>query len=149
MIKLLISGKEKELKRIEEMIDDIKTKAHFPLIAIEFGDDIENLEKFRSAYIALDKAQISISNNNLKKTISELKEAQFHLQKLKFGEKFIREIEVSINRFQEKLGRKPTEEELETKEKDEDEMEKLKARIAKRREERRKKVLDLLKKGED
>ncbi|MFW9865049.1 MAG: hypothetical protein ACFFEN_03050 [Candidatus Thorarchaeota archaeon] len=147
--KLLISGREEELKRIDEMIDEVKTKSQFPLIVIEYSDDVDNLEKFKLAYNALDKAQISISNNNLKKTISELKEAQFHLRELKFGEKFIKDIEVSINKFQEKLGRKPTKEELESKDKEEYEVAKLKARIAKRREERRKKVLDLLKKSED
>ncbi|MFX1477845.1 MAG: hypothetical protein ACFFCI_06910, partial [Promethearchaeota archaeon] len=147
--KLLISGKEEELKRIDEIINEVKTKAQFPIIAIEYGDNVDNLEKFKLAYNALDKAQISISNNNLKKTISELKEAQFHLKELKFGEKFIKDIEVSINMFQEKLGRKPTKEDLEKKEKEDDEMGKLKARIAKRREERKKKVLDLLKKDED
>ncbi|MFX1488162.1 MAG: hypothetical protein ACFFBI_03380, partial [Promethearchaeota archaeon] len=147
--KLLISGKEEELKRIDEIIDEVKTNTQFPLIAIEYGEDVDNLEKFKLAYNALDKAQISISNNNLKKTISELKDAQFHLKELKFGEKFIKDIELSINTFQEKLGRKPIKEDLEKKEKEQDEMAKLKARIAKRREERRKKVFDLLKKSED
>ena len=107
----------------------------------------ENL-KFEIAYKALDKAQISVSNNHFMKAVSELNEAKFNLKDLKIGTQIIKEVDNRIGEFQEKLGKKPAKEDIpDTEEVRKVEMEQLKARVAARREERRKKVLDLLKKS--
>ena len=81
------------------------------------------------------------------KAVSELNEAKANLKALKIGKKYIKDIDAKTRELQERLGKKPAKEDFEAKEKEHDaEMERLKARIAARREERRKKVLDLLKK---
>jgi hypothetical protein len=145
--KLLKSAKDEEIKRIDEVINNVKSKVEIPLVTLEPLSDIENLEKFEATYKALDKAQISLENNRLMKAVSELNEAKFNLKALKIGKKYIKDIDVRIRELQEKLGKKPGKEDLEVKAKEHDaEMDRLKARIAARREERRKKVLDLLKK---
>jgi tetratricopeptide (TPR) repeat protein len=140
-------GKDDEIKKVDELINDVKDKVEIPLVTVEPLSDIENLEKFEITYKALDKAQISLENNRLMKAVSELNEAKYNLEKLKIGYKYIKEIDVKIRDLKERLGRKPSKVDFETKEKEHEvEMEKLKSRIAARREERRKKVLDLLKK---
>ncbi|MFX1571728.1 MAG: hypothetical protein ACFFB0_03190 [Promethearchaeota archaeon] len=132
-------GNKDEIEKISDQINDIIAQAQIPLITLEVFS--EN-EKYKSAYKALDNAQFSISNNRLMKAISELNEAKFNLKKVKIDKKFIKEIDNKISEFREKLGKKP-----EVKgEAKKDEMERLKARIATRREERKKRVLDLLRK---
>ncbi|MHA2087522.1 MAG: hypothetical protein ACW972_04555, partial [Promethearchaeota archaeon] len=74
-------------------------------------------------------------------------EAKFNLNILKIGKKYINEIDAKIQELQGKLGKKPGKDDFKSKEKEQEaEMDMLKARIAARREERRKKVLNLLKK---
>jgi hypothetical protein len=81
------------------------------------------------------------------KAISELNEAKFNLKDLKIGKKYIKEIDIKIKSLQERLGRKPSKDDFDAKEKERKaEVDMLKTRIKARREERRKKVLDLLKK---
>jgi hypothetical protein len=138
--KLDKSEHRNEIERIDDLLNDVKNQTKIPLITLEPLDLIQNLEKFKAAYLALDKAQISLINNRFMKAISELKESAFHINKLKIGEKYFGEIEDKIRNLQEKLGKKPKAKEKEYK----DESEMLKARIQARREERRKKVLDLL-----
>ena len=140
-------SKDEEIIRVDDLINDVKNKAEIPLVTLEPLSDIENLEKYEIIYKALDKAQISLENSQLMKTVSELNEAKFNLKFLKIGKKYIKDIDAKIRKLQERLGKKPAKEDFEAKEKEhEAEMDKLKARIAARREERRKKVLDLLKK---
>ncbi|MFX1374693.1 MAG: hypothetical protein ACFFA0_02670 [Promethearchaeota archaeon] len=138
--KLDKSGKGTEIKRIYEIIEKVKDQTQIPIITFETFEDFKDNEKFKIAYRALDKAQISLLNNHFMKTISELKESIFHLKEFQIGKKIIKEIEDKISELQKKLGKKPIAEEKEQ----ENEMRILKARIAARREERRKKVLDLL-----
>ena len=140
--KLEKSGKEAEVNRIDEMIIKVREETHVPIITLESIDSLGSTSKVETAYKALDKAQDSILNNRFMKAISELKESRFHLKRLKVNEKTIKEIDSKVLELQEKLGKKP---EITEKEPESD-TEMLKARVAARREERRKKVLDLLKK---
>ena len=138
--KLDKSEQGNEIERIDEITNDVKDQAEIPLITLEPLDLIDNLRKFKAAYLALDKAQISLKNNRFMKAISELKESIFHLKDLKISKKYLKEIDDKIAKLQEKLGKKPKAKEKEYK----DEKEMLKTRIEARRKERRKKVLDLL-----
>ena len=143
-------GKYDEIESINEQIDNIKAEAGIPLITLEVSiNDLQN-ENFKTAFKALDRAHVSVANNQFKKAISELNEAKFKLERLKVGKKFFKEIDKKINEFRVKVSKKPIEEIAKVKEeavKDEGEL--LRARIAARREERRKKVLDLLGKREE
>ena len=145
--RLVKLGNEENASKIKEQIDKIKSEAEIPIIALEDSIEKGEFDNFESAYKALDKAQMSVENNRLMKAISELNEAKFNLKKLKSGKKYMKEIDNKINELKVKLGKKPTEDTPKSKEKIiEDEREELRARIAARREERRRKVLDLLKK---
>ena len=127
-------------------INTIKKQAQIPLIALEPLDEIEDLAKFKNAYLALDKAQISIIGKVFNRAISELNEAKFNLKDLIIGKKYMKQVDDLVKMCQEKLGRKPA---IEAEAKEEAPEDVLKARIARRREERRKKVLDLLKKSKE
>ncbi|MHA2397581.1 MAG: hypothetical protein ACXADU_01660 [Promethearchaeota archaeon] len=141
--------REDFLNRIEHTINRIRDQAQIPLIALEPLDDIEDLAKFKNAYIALDKAQSSLNENVFTRSISELNEAKFNLNDLRIGSKYLTQIEELVKLCQEKLGRKPPLE-LETAESvSDDHADVLKARLERRRQERRKKVLDLLKKSKE
>ena len=137
-------GKEEEISRINEQIDDIKTRSEIPLLTLETSEDDLQNKNFKAAYKALDNAQIAMTENQIKRAISELNEAKFQLDRIPKGKKYIKEIDEKITEFREKLGIKP--DKKEAKVSAEEEAERLSARIAARREERRKKVLDLLKK---
>jgi hypothetical protein len=143
--KLEKSGKQDEINRIDEMITKVKEETQVPIITLEPIDNMGNKSKLEAAYKALDRAHDSIINNRFMKAISELKESRYHLKNLKIDQKNIEEIDGKIIELEEKLGKKPeiTEKIHET------DTEKLKARVAARREERRKKVLDLLKKKDE
>ena len=138
--------KHDEIKRIQEQIDNLKDGAEIPLITLDVNSkDVQN-KNFKSAYKALDEAYVSIANNLFKKAISELSEAKFKLKELHIGKKFMKEIDKKINEFKSKVSKKPIKEKEELVE---DEMEILRRRVAARREERRKKVLNLLGKHEE
>ena len=138
---------QEETKKISEQIEKIKSEADVFLITFEKLTEEEKGESFEPAYKALDKAQISLENNRIMKAISELKEAKFNLEKLKIGNKYVKKIDNKISVLSEKLGKKSIKETPEAKTLViDDENERLSARIAARRAERKKKVLDLLKK---
>ncbi|MFX1316581.1 MAG: hypothetical protein ACFE9T_12010 [Promethearchaeota archaeon] len=145
--------KRKELERVsemEELIQNIITQSKVPIITLEEPDDNENLEKFELAYTALDKAQASISNQRYMKTVSELNEAIYNLNETNIGKKYLNDVIAKMKEFKEKLGKKlpevkPEKEAVLVK----TELDDLKTRIAKRREERKKKVLELLKKRKE
>ncbi|MFX1552411.1 MAG: hypothetical protein ACFFBV_00650 [Promethearchaeota archaeon] len=138
-------GKYDDIVKINEQIENIKTEAGIPLITLIVSiNDLQN-EKFKNAFKALDRAHISVANNQFKKAISELTEAKFKLENLKIGKKILKEIDKKINEFRAKVRKKPIEEIAKVKEEAlKDERELLRVRIAARRKERRKKVLDLL-----
>jgi len=139
--------KQDEIERINEKINNIQAETEVPLIIIEASINDLQSENFKSAYKALDNAQVSIANNSFKKAISELNEAKFKIKDLKLAEKFNKEIDDTIDKFRGKVSKKPIKKIAKVKEVDY--MEKLSTRIAARREERRKKVLDLLKKHKE
>ncbi|MFX1346245.1 MAG: hypothetical protein ACFFAI_14125, partial [Promethearchaeota archaeon] len=136
--KLDKSEHRNEIERINNILNKVKNQTEIPLITLEPLNLIDDIGKFKAAYLALDKAQISLINNRFMKAISELKESIFHLKDLKISKKYVKEIDDKIGILQERLGKKPKEKEYI------DETDILKARIQARREERRKKVLDLL-----
>ncbi|MFX1591754.1 MAG: hypothetical protein ACFFCL_03580 [Promethearchaeota archaeon] len=141
--------KRDDINKIYDQIDIAKTEADVPLIVLEAPFDELQDKVFKSAYIALDKAQVSLSKNHLMKAVSELNEAKFKLKDLKIGKKFIKEIDDRISKLKTKISKKPLELENIKKEAVKEETELLRERIAARREERRKKVLDLLKKNRE
>jgi len=139
--------REDFIKEINEQIVDLKTKSQVPIITVEDVEK-EHSEKIELAYIALDNAQISISKNKLLKAITELNEATYNLRETSLNEKYIPVIEEKINELKSKLGKTikagfPKEEkEVKAKVLEQDE---LRAKIAARRRERRKKIQELLK----
>ena len=137
-------GQEEEISKINEQVEKVTSVAEIPIIILEASDDELQNKKVKAAYKALDKAQGAIAENQIKRAISELNEANFQLSSLKIGKKFVKEINEKITELRERLGVKPSKERVKVS--SEDEAEKLRARITARREERRKKVLDLLKK---
>ncbi len=137
-------GKEEEISKINEQIEEIKTISEIPLVTLETSEDDLQNRNFKAAYKALDNAQVAMAENQLKKAISELNEAKFQLKRIQKGKKWIKEIDEIVTEFREELGIKPSKKGVKVSA--EEEAEKLSARIAARREERRKKVLDLLKK---
>ncbi|MFX1379290.1 MAG: hypothetical protein ACFFA4_09360 [Promethearchaeota archaeon] len=140
-------GQEEEILKINEQVENIKSEADIPIIILEMSEgELEN-KSVKAAYKALDNAQGALVENQNKRAISELNEANYHLGKLKIGKKFVKEINEKITDIREKLGVEPSKEKITIS--SEDEKEKLKARIAARREERRKKVFDLLKKDRE
>ncbi|MHA1991998.1 MAG: hypothetical protein ACW98A_13590 [Candidatus Hodarchaeales archaeon] len=145
--KLQKLSKDEDVLRIDELIDEVKNKVEIPLVTLEPLSHIENLEKYENAYKALDKAQISLKNSQLMKAVSELNEAKFNFTSLKIGKIYNKDIDTRIRELQERLGKKSVKDDFEAKEKEHDaDMDVLKARIAARRKQRRKKVFDLLKK---
>ncbi|MBY8989300.1 MAG: hypothetical protein KGD58_00970 [Candidatus Lokiarchaeota archaeon] len=140
--KLEKSGRKDEVNRIDKLILKVKEETNVPIITLLPTDNLGSRTQVEAAYKALDRAQDSILNNRFMKVISELNESKFHLEKLNINEEIIAEIDGKIIEFQKKLGKKI---EITDQEQPSD-SEMLKARIAARREERRKKVLDLLKK---
>ncbi len=140
-------GNQEEAKKITKQIEKIKSETDVLVITFEELMEREKGDSFESAYKALDKAHVSLENNRIMKAISELNEAKFNLEKLKIGNIYVKEIENKISTLREKLGKKAIKKAPEGKAGViDDENERLRARITARREERRKKVLDLLKK---
>ncbi|MFX1395304.1 MAG: hypothetical protein ACFFAH_17330, partial [Promethearchaeota archaeon] len=90
---------KKEVEDINKSINILKNSSNVPLIVLEDFNADENMDKMKSAYEALDKAQMSLSKDRIMKAISELNEAKFNLSKTKMGKKFIEEIEAKINTF--------------------------------------------------
>ncbi|MFX1566762.1 MAG: hypothetical protein ACFFCV_00185 [Promethearchaeota archaeon] len=139
-----------EIEMINEQISNIKTETQIPLITYDTPFDLFENKNFESAYKALDRALVSINNNRLKKSISELNEAKFKLEELKFGQNFINLINEKLIEFKTEISKSPIKEIHEVKKEIViDEMEELRKRVAARREERRRKVLDLLGKSDE
>ncbi len=137
-------GKHEEITKINAQVEEVKAETEIPIIVLDASEENLQNKKFEVAYKALDNSQVAMSESQTKKAISELNEANFQLNNLKIGEKYNKEINGIISSLREKLGIKP--ERAKEGITSEDETTELRARIAARREERRKKVLDLLKK---
>ncbi|MFX1360398.1 MAG: hypothetical protein ACFFDL_02410 [Promethearchaeota archaeon] len=141
-------GQKKQIKQINKQIDVLVNASQVPLITRDDVESNENVDKFKIAYEALDRAQISLSGNQFMKAISELNEAKFNLKETIIGTKYIPIIKEKVNAFKKELGIKVEVEEKVKIEKAEDEEDSLRIKIAARRAERRKRVKDLLEKKE-
>jgi len=96
-------GSEKEIVDINQMIESLIDKSNVPLPVLE---DFEINDKFKSAYEALDRAQVSSIKNQHMKAISELNEAKFNLKESKLGQKYIEQIDNTIREFRGKIEKK-------------------------------------------
>ena len=137
------TDQDKMIKEINKQIEVLENASQVPIITKADLDRDENFDKFRLAYQALDKAQISLSNNLFMKAITELNEALFNLTETKIGKRYILEIEDKINIYKRELDIKKTPEPEVKKVSPKLDEEDLRAKIAKRREERRKRINDL------
>lgn len=99
-------GWKKEIEDVNEQIQVLKTKSQVPLIVLEEFDANENMEKVKSAYEALDKAQMSLLKDRFMKAISELNEAKFNLSETKIRKKFIHEIDAKIDSFKKEVDKR-------------------------------------------
>ena len=99
-------GWDKEIADVNNQIHVLSNKSHVPLIVLEDLDEKENKEKFKSAYVALDKAHVSLLKNRIMKAISELNESIFNLKETKIGIKFIDQIETKIAELREEIDKK-------------------------------------------
>ena len=140
--KIRNTAQDKLVKEILKQIEILENASQVPIITKYEFDDKEDIGKVRLAYLALDKAQISLSNNLFMKAITELREAIYNLKETEIGKSYIPEIEDRINIYMKELDIKQT-----TKPKVEApkvESDDIRTRIAKRREERRKRINDLM-----
>jgi len=140
--KIRNTAQDKLVKEILKQIEVVENASQVPIIIKHELDDKENIGKVRLAYLALDKAQISLSNNLFMKAITELREAIFNLKETEIGESYIPEIEDRINIYMKELDIKQTPKPKEKAPKDESDD--IRTRIARRREERRKRINDLM-----
>jgi len=140
--KIKNTTQDKLIKEILNQIEVIENASQVPIITKHDLDDKEDFEKFRLAYQALDKAQISLSNNLFMKAITELNEALFNLKATIIGFKFIPAIEDKLNTYKKELDIKtPSEPKTKTPKVETDDV---RAKIAARREERRRKIKEIM-----
>ena len=133
---------DKLIKDINKQIEVLENASQVPIITkVELGIE-ENYEKFKLAYQALDKAQISLSSNAFMKAITELNEAVFNLKETKIGINFISEIEEKISTYKKELDIKETPDKI--KETLKIETDDIRAKIAARRAERKRKIKKIL-----
>jgi len=142
--KLEKTGNKKLIKQIKSKIEVLENASQIPLIAIEDIEKSEYRDQYKFAFRALDKAQLSLSKNLFMRAISELNEAVYNLEETKLGDKYIPILEDKISIYKKELGIeepvKAKEEKPEPKIGSDD----LRAKIAERRAERRKKIRDLM-----
>jgi len=132
----------KLIKEMNKQIEVLENASQVPIITNVNLDRDENLDKFKLAYQALDKAQISLSSNSFMRAITELNEAIFNLKETKVGIRFISAIEDKINTYKKELDIKKTPKpKIEAPKVESDDV---RAKIAKRREERRRKIKEVL-----
>ena len=136
----------KLIKEMNKQIEVLENASQVPIITNVDLDKDENLDKFKLAYQALDKAQISLSSNSFMRAITELNEAIFNLKETKMGIRFISAIEDKINIYKKELDiKKAPEPRVKAPKVESDD---IIDRIAKRREDRRKRISDLMDKKE-
>ena len=133
---------DKLVKQMNKQIEVLENASQVPIITISELERDENIHKFELAYRALDKAQISLSNNLFMKAITELNEAIFNLKETKIGIKYISLIENKVDTYKKELDIK-TVQELKV-EVPKDEMDDIRVKIAARRAERRKRIKELM-----
>ncbi len=135
---------DKLVKQMNKQIEVLENASQVPIITTSELERDENINKFELAYRALDNAQISLSNNLFMKAITELNEAIFNLKETKIGIKYISLIENKVNTYKKELDIKTVQEQK--VEVPKDETDDIRAKIAARRAERRKKIKELMSK---
>lgn len=142
--KLQKIGNKKLVKQIKNKITILENASQIPLIATEDIEKSEYRNQYKLALKALDKAQLSLSKNLFMRAISELNEVIYNLEETKLGDKYIPLLEEKIDTYKKELGIEDT---IKSKEKEHVQISEnadLRAKIAERRAERRKKIRDLL-----
>jgi hypothetical protein len=129
--------KKEVQEEIENIIEVIKEQANLPLIVPMAPNLIDN-DRFISSYEAVDRAERSIKNRNYMKAISELNEARFNLENLDTDKRIVSALDEKIIFYKQEMGH-----EIAETTKHEEALEDLKSEIAKRREERRKRLRGL------
>lgn len=136
------TDQDKMVKEINKQIEVLENASQVPIITNFDLDSDENLERFKLAYQALDKAQISLSTNSFMRAITELKEALFNLNETKIGIKFISAIKSRINNYKKELDIKETpEQKMEAPKIETDD---IREKIAARRAERRRRIKEVM-----
>ena len=135
---------DKLVKQMNKQIEVLENASQVPIITTSELERDENINKFELAYLALDNAQISLSNNLFMKAITQLNEAKFNLKETKIGIKYISLIENRINTYKKDLDVKTVQEQK--VEVPKDEKDDIRMEIAARRAERRKKIKELMSK---
>ena len=133
---------DKLSKEIYKQIEVLESASQVSIITNVDLEGDENIDKFKLAYQSLDNAQISLSSNAFMKAITELNEALYNLNETKIGKRFISAVEEKIETYKKEMDIKETPERakgtLPSKTDD------LRAKIAERRAERRRKIQDIL-----
>ena len=137
------TDQDKMVKDLNKQIEVLENASQVPIITKFDLEDNENRDKFNLAYQALDKAQISLSENSFLKAVTELNEALYNLRETLIGPKFISAIEEKVNTYKKELDIKKAPEPK--REAPKIESEDIRAKIAARRAERRKKIRELMK----
>jgi len=102
------AGWKDEIVKLNKQIQTMKKESEVPLITDEELDKEEDMEKYKVAYLSLDKANTSISRSLFMKAVSELNEAKFNLKDTKIGSHFIDKIDEKIVSSREALKTKKT-----------------------------------------
>jgi hypothetical protein len=140
--KIVNTDLDKLVKEINKQIDVLENASQVPIITKVDLELDENFDKFKLAYRALDKAQISLSNSAYMRAITELNEAVFNLKETKVGIKFISTIEDKINSYKKELDIKEVPEKV--KETLKIENDDIRAKVAARRAERKRRIKEIL-----
>ncbi|MCJ7648750.1 MAG: hypothetical protein MUP85_09080, partial [Candidatus Lokiarchaeota archaeon] len=147
--KLKRIGKDKLLKQVLKQIETLVSASQVPIITTYDVKKGENMEKFEISYRGLDSAQISLSNNQHRRAISELNEVKFNLKDTLIGISLIPLVEDRINSLKNEVDGKSSistivkPQEIEEPTPPEED---LRSQISARRSERRKKIQELLEK---
>ena len=136
------TDQDKMIKELNKQIEVLENASQVPIITKVDLDKDENLAKFKLAFQALDKAQISLSTNSFLRAITELNEALYNLRETQIGTRFILAIEDRVNTYKKELDIKKAPEHK--KEAQKIETDDIIKKIAARRAERRKRIKDLM-----
>jgi len=136
------TDQDKMIKELNKQIEVLENASQVPIITKVDLDKDENLDKFKLAFQALDKAQISLSTNSFLRAITELNEALYNLRETQIGIRFISAIEDRVNTYKKELDIKKAPEQK--KEAPKIETDDIRIKIAARRAERRRRIKDLM-----
>ncbi|NVM46511.1 MAG: hypothetical protein HWN79_16510 [Candidatus Lokiarchaeota archaeon] len=136
------TDQDKMIKELNKQIEVLENASQVPIITKVDLDKDENLDKFKLAFQALDKAQISLSTNSFLRAITELNEALYNLRETQIGIRFISVIEDRVNTYKKELDIKKAPEQK--KEAPKIETDDIRKKIAARRAERRRRIKELM-----